>query len=381
MSSANHAVWVTGLGMISSRGEGINCHAFPHLSQGMPDLDVVTYAPFSVHPMKPLNLDTYIPKKLDQRQMEPWQRFGVYCAGMALQDSGLEGGQRNTIDLLVAAGGGERDCAVDEAILCDLLSGKSHEEALNQRLMCDLRPTLFLAQLSNLLAGNIALVHGVTGASRTLLGEEQAGVDVVRSAWAQIRSGQSNCILVGASYNAERPDVLLTHALNGRLWAKEFCSVWERTTEESGFILGSGSAFLVLESEEHGRRRGVRPQAILSEVWSDLGFVDDALSSFWGSAVQMYGRPDFITSGATGLKNPTEKEALFLARHASGIPVYTTGDVVGHLVEAHFLASIVLSIATLKSTISQQAFITSINQGSNTKGECAVGFASVVGVA
>ena len=38
--------------------------------------------------------------------------------------------------------------------------------------MGDLRPTLFLAQLSNLLAGNIAIVHGVCGTSRTFMGEE-----------------------------------------------------------------------------------------------------------------------------------------------------------------------------------------------------------------
>ena len=43
--------------------------------------------------------------------------------------------------------------------------------------MGDLRPTLFLAQLSNLLAGNISIVHGVTGASRTFMGEESSGVD------------------------------------------------------------------------------------------------------------------------------------------------------------------------------------------------------------
>ena len=40
--------------------------------------------------------------------------------------------------------------------------------------MNDLRPTLFLAQLSNLLAGNIAIVHGVSGTSRTFMGEEAA---------------------------------------------------------------------------------------------------------------------------------------------------------------------------------------------------------------
>ena len=51
--------------------------------------------------------------------------------------------------------------------------------------MQDLRPTLFLAQLSNLLAGNISIVHGVTGSSRTFMGEESSGVDAVRVAMSE----------------------------------------------------------------------------------------------------------------------------------------------------------------------------------------------------
>ncbi|MBO8924897.1 beta-ketoacyl-ACP synthase, partial [Staphylococcus aureus] len=83
----------------------------------------------------------------------------------------------------------------------------------------DLRPTLFLAQLSNLLAGNIGIVHGVTGASRTFMGEEAAGTDALRIAQARIASGQVDCMLVGGSYSAERPDVMVIHEMGGFLRA------------------------------------------------------------------------------------------------------------------------------------------------------------------
>jgi len=87
--------------------------------------------------------------------------------------------------MIVAAGGGERDLDVDAAILTARADGRSG--ALNERLMNDLRPTLFPAQLSNMLAGNISIVHGVSGSSRTFMGEEAAGVDAVRIAWAKNR--------------------------------------------------------------------------------------------------------------------------------------------------------------------------------------------------
>ena len=88
---------------------------------------------------------------------------------------------------------------------------------LNEHLLGDLRPTLFLAQLSNLLAGNISIVHGVIGSSRTFMGEEASGADAVRIACARIAAGQGDIMLVGGSYNAQRPDVLLHYEMGGLL--------------------------------------------------------------------------------------------------------------------------------------------------------------------
>ena len=137
--------------------------------------------PTSVHPLAPISFDQQIPKKGDQRQMEAWQRIGTYAAGLALESAGLKGNTEvlSRTDMIVAAGGGERDLAVDSAVLNAEAKGNAAPGTLNERLMNDLRPTLFLAQLSNLLAGNIAIVHGVTGSSRTFMGEEAAGVDAV----------------------------------------------------------------------------------------------------------------------------------------------------------------------------------------------------------
>ena len=76
------------------------------------------------------------------------------------------------MDMIVAADGGERDLAVDSTILSGMPRAANPAAFLNERLFSDLRPTLFLAQLSNLLAGNISIVHSVTSSSRTFMGEE-----------------------------------------------------------------------------------------------------------------------------------------------------------------------------------------------------------------
>ena len=177
------------------------------------NVDDKRFAPYIVHPLAPVTFDAQIPKKGDQRQMEAWQRIGTYAAGLAL-DSGRrqrQQGNSGRMDMIVAAGGGERDLAVDPGIMNADAKGNSRPGFLNERLMNDLRPTLFLAQLSNLLAGNIAIVHGVCGTSRTFMGEEAASIDAARIALARIESGQSEIALVGAAHNGERSDLLVLY--------------------------------------------------------------------------------------------------------------------------------------------------------------------------
>src|SRR5450755_4974152 len=157
-------VWITGIGLATSLGEGLDAN-WDALNQGRINVDEKTFAPYMVHPWCHVSLDTQIPKKGDQRQMEAWQRIGTYAAGLALDSAGIKDDKEilARTDMIVAAGGGERDLDVDAAILTARADARSG--ALNERLMNDLRPTLFLAQLSNLLAGNISIVHGVSGSS------------------------------------------------------------------------------------------------------------------------------------------------------------------------------------------------------------------------
>ncbi|WP_048863222.1 beta-ketoacyl-ACP synthase, partial [Acidisphaera rubrifaciens] len=190
---------ITGVGLVSALGEGPEAHLAALDAAGPAPVDIDRFAPFAVHPIVRLDLDRQIPKRGDQRQMEPWQRIGTYAAGLALAAAGVAGDTAllAQTDMVVAANGGERDTATDGAILSALPRQQNPGAFLNERLHSDLRPTLFLAQLSNLLAGNISIVHGVVGSSRSFLGEESAGADALRIACARIAAGQSDIALVG----------------------------------------------------------------------------------------------------------------------------------------------------------------------------------------
>jgi 3-oxoacyl-[acyl-carrier-protein] synthase II len=352
MAEAFREAWITGIGIVSCLGEGPQAH-WQKLMEAHPSADVTTFAPFVVHPLAPINFDTQIPKKGDQRQMENWQRIGTYAAGLALDSAGVKGKPEilSHMDMIVAAAGGERDLNVDTTILSGMPGAANPAAFLNERLMSDLRPTLFLAQLSNLLAGNISIVHGVTGSSRTFMGEEAAGVDAVRIALSRINAGQSDIALVGAAYNGERLDPIMVHEFGKFPLKGRYAPVWERG-EQGGFAIGSLGAFLVIEAREHAEKRGAKPLARLTAVVSDRsdrkpGAITATLSRLWDKIKgKLASGHAAVISGATGAQPATGEERAFLQGHGD-LAVRATGSYLGHGLEPQFPMNVALAAVAL----------------------------------
>jgi 3-oxoacyl-[acyl-carrier-protein] synthase II len=354
MADGAREAWITGIGVVSCLGEGPQAH-WQKLMAGHPSADTGTFAPFIVHPLAAINFDMQIPKKGDQRQMEPWQRIGTYAAGLALDSAGVKGKPDilSHMDMIVAAGGGERDLGVDSTILSGLPHAANPGAFLNEGLMSGLRPTLFLAQLSNLLAGNISIVHGVTGSSRTFMGEEAAGVDAVRVAFSRIVSRQSDIALVGGAHNGERPDLFMLYEFGGYNLKEHFAPVWERGRgKPSGFALGSLGAFLVVEARDYAEARGAKPLARLSTVVSDRskrapGSVTAALTKLWDKIKdKVKAGHAAVLSGATGSEPATGEERVFLEAH-SDLAVRATGSYLGHGMEPQFPMNVALAAVAL----------------------------------
>jgi 3-oxoacyl-[acyl-carrier-protein] synthase II len=342
---------ITGIGLASCLGTGVEAHwaALTDPSGFKPVVDAATFAPAMVHPIAPLELDTQIPKRGDQRQMEAWQRIGVFAAGLALESAGIKGDTAllSQASMIVAAGGGERDYAVDEAILSGLPKAADPGAYLNEHLLGDVRPTLFLAQLSNLLAGNISIVHGVTGSSRTFMGEEASGADAVRIACARIASGQGDLMLVGGSYNAFRPDVMLHYEM-GRVQADPpFSGVWARQAQGGGMVLGSLGCFLVIESRSHAAARGTTALAHIASVKTDRSRREpgqataNARAQFAAMKAHFDPAACAVISGASGVAAPTREEAAWLAE--LGLPVRAAATAFGHSLEPVFPAGLALA--------------------------------------
>ena len=306
------SVAITGLGLVSCLGEGREAHAaWP----AAPILDETGFAPFPIHPLPPLKLEDHIPRR-EFRQMEAWQRLGTYAAGLAIDDAGAKDLVAQ-MDLMVAAGGGERDTTLDATLLAEILTVApgDREAWLNRKLGEGLRPTLFLAQLSNLLAGSISILHNVAGSSRTFLGEESAGAEALRVAHARVADGTSRIMLVGGAWIAARWDNLLTYAP----WLQQ--NGWAPTAGREKLVPGSGAAFLVLEPLDAALARGAKPLALLQDVRTDMQPFDA-------------GAPDV---SAAPFQAPAEALAV--------------ADATGHLMEAAFPMAVAMAALTGKERV------------------------------
>jgi len=391
MSAPNDVV-ITGIGLLTSLGEGVEANWTALRDFTAPVIDSERFAPYTIHPLPDVDWSLQIAKRGDQRQMEAWQRIGTYSAGLALEDAGIKGNEAlcASMDMIVAAGGGERDVDVDTMILKRIADGASDiGVAINEVLTTELRPTLFLAQLSNLLAGNISIVHKVTGSSRTFMGEEGAGISAILTAAARIRSGQSTHALVGGAYNTEHPDMLLSYELGHHLMRDAWRPVWQRgQAAGGGIVTGSGGVFLVLERRDHAIERGAKIYASLGTVAADLGPTGaqetrerlDRLAAETG-----LGETDIVFSAVSGADGRTADEKVFLTESLAGIPVRGLTTATGNLSEAQFPLAIALAALSLstgeKLPVLDPDFETEADTAPSSIGVLAIGFNAAEGMA
>jgi 3-oxoacyl-[acyl-carrier-protein] synthase II len=345
-------VWITGAGLVTPLGETEQA-----IWDGLSDsaawratIDSESHAPFHVHPIRTLDLDRFM-KKGDQRAMGPLMHYGTHAAGLALADAGVAGQADllKRMHLICASTGGERDEALDGQIVAQITDRNDRDVQLNEQLQTGLRPTLFLAQLPNLFAGNISIVHGVQGSSRTFMGEESAGVDAVRIAQARIAAGQADLFLVGSAYNGARWDIMMVYHPAGLLLSGEWRRLWDRP--RGGMCLGSQGAFLVLESRDHAEARKAAPVARLAAIQHgrcarrDGEAARNATAQWDTIRARLAGDALAVVSGASGAGPITQNERSFLQHEAQRhkLAVRGTAAALGHGLECMFVTNLALA--------------------------------------
>jgi 3-oxoacyl-[acyl-carrier-protein] synthase II len=184
-------------------------------------------------------------KPRSRGQMTRATQMAVVCAEQALEDSGLD----------LAATGRQRIGVVAGATG----TGYAYQGA-------EPDSNRILKNMASASAAWISLKQGLLGPSMVVSTACSSGAYAIAAAWDWLARGDCDAVVAGSSESSlNEPDVRGFAALMALAEPDDDLPGLSRPFDarRKGFVMGEGAGFLVLETEEHARRRGARILAVV----------------------------------------------------------------------------------------------------------------------
>jgi 3-oxoacyl-[acyl-carrier-protein] synthase II len=205
--------------------------------------------------------------------------------------------------------------------------------------------------LSNIAAGEVAIRFGLRGPNKSVVSACATGAQSITEAANVIRLGQADVMLGGGAEASISPFAMAgfcaMRAMSRRNDEPERASR-PFDADRDGFVMGEGSGVVVLESEEHARKRGAKILADLAGFGetSDAYHVTAPLPDGAGAAAAMrialdearvnVEEVDYFNAHGTSTRHNDISEAIALRKvfGESMPPVSSTKSMMGHLLGA-----------------------------------------------
>ncbi len=283
----------------------------------------------------------YMDKK-SARRMEQFCQFAVAAAGQAISDAGLDMEQ---VDPYMVG------CSVGSGI-GSLQAMEREYDRLKEKGPGRVGPMLVPLMISNMAAGNVSIAYGLKGKSLNVVTACATGTHSIGEAYRTIQYGDADVMIAGGTESSITP---IGIAGFSALTALSFSEDPERASipfdkERNGFVMGEGSAIVVLEELEHAKRRGAKIYAELTGYGcsSDAYHITSPAEDGSGAATAML---NALKDGGVALEELTyinahgtsthhndlfETRAIKLAfgEHAYDLKINSTKSMVGHLLGA-----------------------------------------------
>ena len=283
----------------------------------------------------------YMDKK-SARRMEQFCQFAVAAAGQAITDAGLTMEQEDPYMVGCSVGSG----------IGSLQAMEREYDRLKEKGPGRVGPMLVPLMISNMAAGNVSIAYGLKGKSLNVVTACATGTHSIGEAYRTIQYGDADVMIAGGTESSITP---IGIAGFSALTALSFSEDPERASipfdkERNGFVMGEGSAIVVLEELEHAKRRGAKIYAELTGYGcsSDAYHITSPAEDGSGAATAMLNAlkdggvaPEELTyinahGTSTHHNDLFETRAIKLAfgEHAYDLKINSTKSMVGHLLGA-----------------------------------------------
>lgn len=249
-------VVITGMGAITPIGNSVE-ETWASVKAGKSGIAPITHFDASNNKVKYAaevkNFDAglYMDPK-EARKMARFTQFAVAAAKMALDDSGLTENADVLEDAGVILGVGIGGFEVTESSCISYYKSG-----------CVKTPPMTIPELiPNEAGGNIAIQFGIHGANHTVSTACSSGTDALGDAFDMVRSGRMDVCLAGGSESTINGFAIVAfevlHALSTSFADNPTAASRPFDKKREGFVMGEGSAILVLEEYEHAKARGAK---------------------------------------------------------------------------------------------------------------------------
>jgi 3-oxoacyl-[acyl-carrier-protein] synthase II len=258
---------ITGIGIVSSLGIGVEAF-FENLVQGKSGISYITRFDTSDFPVKIAgeikdSLDTFLDTR-EARRLDLFSLYAVIAADLALKDAGIsEIENPYRVSVLVASGIGGIGTIEEE-----------HRKLL-EKGPSRISPFLIPKIISNMASGNIAIKFGLKGPNYSIASACASSAHAIGLALDLIRMGKADLVLAGGTEAPITPlSVAGFSAMKALSTRNEEPQIASRPFDKDrdGFVMSEGAAVLIVENEDHARRRNAK---IYCEL-AGYGFTDDA---------------------------------------------------------------------------------------------------------
>ncbi len=357
-------VVITGVGTVSALGKGLDA-LWDAALEGRTGIGIIScfdpseYKSHLGAEARHLDLTDRLVQKL-AKKADPFARFAMWAADVAMEQSGLVIDDDNKADVGVIIGSG----------IGGMTTWETQFERLIKRGPGRVSPFLIPMMIPDMASGLVSIQTGAMGPNLTAVTACASGVHSMAVAIDMILLGRARAFITGGAEAGISQSALAGFCSAGALSVRNddpthACRPFDR--DRDGFIMGEGATCMVVEDLEHALERGV---PILAEVIGmglsgDAHHITEPTQDGEGAALAMRkalddaeitpGDIDYINAHGPGTPAGDTGEANAVASVFADVldqvPISSTKPVHGHMLGATGSTELALCMKVIETGI------------------------------